>query len=231
MGEEDSLKKMEREMAGRFEIKTKLIGLGNGFDEEGRILNRIIRVTNEGWEYEADQRHAEIVIEALGLNTAKTVTTPGENEKEWETEANKDLLDKEKASLYRSIAARLNYLASGRTDLMYSVKEVCRIMSCPTVGGWKMLKRIGRYLKGKPRVVWQYKWQGLEEELEVFTDSNWAGCRNTGKSTSGGAMRIGEHLIKAWSRTQQCVTMSSAEAELVAMVKASAEAIGFTVNG
>ena len=39
-------------------------------------------------------------------------------------------------------------------------------------------------------------------------------------------MRIGEHLIKAWSRTQQCVTMSSAEAELVAMVKASAEALG-----
>ena len=89
-----------------------------------------------------------------------------------------------------------------------------------------MIKRIGRYLKGKPRVVWQYKWQGLEEELEGFTDSNWAGCRNTGKSTSGGAMRIGEHLIKAWSRTQQCVTMSSAEAELVAMVKASAEALG-----
>ena len=39
-------------------------------------------------------------------------------------------------------------------------------------------------------------------------------------------MRIGEHFIKAWSRTQQCVTMSSAEAELVAMVKASAEALG-----
>ena len=39
-------------------------------------------------------------------------------------------------------------------------------------------------------------------------------------------MKIGEHLIKAWSRTQQCVTMSSAEAELVAMVKASAEALG-----
>ncbi len=36
----------------------------------------------------------------------------------------------------------------------------------------------------------------------------------------------GEHFIKGWSRTQQCVTMSSAEAELVAMVKASAEAMG-----
>ena len=37
---------------------------------------------------------------------------------------------------------------------------------------------------------------------------------------------IGQHFIKAWSRTQNHITLSSAEAELYAMVKCTAELIG-----
>ena len=37
---------------------------------------------------------------------------------------------------------------------------------------------------------------------------------------------IGNHFIKGWSRTQKAATLSSAEAELAAMVKTSAELIG-----
>ena len=37
---------------------------------------------------------------------------------------------------------------------------------------------------------------------------------------------IGQHLIKAWSRTQNHITLSSAEAELYARVKCTAELIG-----
>ena len=58
------------------------------------------------------------------------------------------------------------------------------------------------------------------------SDSDWAGCRVTGKSTSGGALMIGGHFLKGWSRTQNHVTMSSAEAELIALVKCSAELLG-----
>ena len=36
----------------------------------------------------------------------------------------------------------------------------------------------------------------------------------------------GSHFLKGWSRTQQCVTLSSAEAELVAMNKTAAEVLG-----
>ena len=53
-----------------------------------------------------------------------------------------------------------------------------------------------------------------------------AGCRRTGKPTSGGVIKIGEHFIKGWSKTQASVTLSSAEAELVAMCKLAAEMIG-----
>ncbi len=46
------------------------------------------------------------------------------------------------------------------------------------------------------------------------------------KSLSGGVIVRGTHFLKGWSRTQQCITLSSAEAELVAMCKLSAELLG-----
>ena len=58
------------------------------------------------------------------------------------------------------------------------------------------------------------------------SDSDWAGCRTTGKGTSGGLVMVGRHLIKSWSRTQDSVTLSSAEAELVALGKLAAEVLG-----
>ena len=64
-----------------------------------------------------------------------------------------------------------------RTDLMYAVKKICRSMANPTVGSWKKIKRLGRYLKGNARVAVQYPWQGEEQEMIGHSDSDWAGCR------------------------------------------------------
>ena len=41
------------------------------------MLNRLIRRTEEGWEIEADPRHAELVVEQLGLKDDKGIGTPG----------------------------------------------------------------------------------------------------------------------------------------------------------
>ena len=109
---------------------------------------------------------------------------------------------------------------------MYSVKEICRRTAKPTMKGWKQLKRLARYLKTNPRTILEYPWQSRELEVEGFSDSDWAGCKRTGKSTSGGVIKIGEHFIKGWSKTQASITLSSAEAELVAMCKLAAEIIG-----
>ena len=59
-----------------------------------------------------------------------------------------------------------------------------------------------------------------------FTDSDWAGCSATAKSTSGGIVNIGTHPIKSFSRQQKTIALSSAEAELHAMVATSAEVMG-----
>ena len=58
-----------------------MIGTGVGEVREARVLNRILRITEPGWEYEPDQRHAEMIVEQLGLKDAEPVETPTEGEK------------------------------------------------------------------------------------------------------------------------------------------------------
>ena len=87
-------------------------------------------------------------------------------------------------------------------------------MSAPCTQDWKLLKRLGRYLLLAPRVVQVFVWQDDPGELTTFVDSDWAGDRITRKSTSGGMVFRGHHLIKSWSSNQQIVALSGGEAEL-----------------
>ena len=59
-----------------------------------------------------------------------------------------------------------------------------------------------------------------------FYDSDWAGCKGSRWSTSGGAMMGGKHVLKTWSSTKAMVALSSAEAELYALVKGAAQTLG-----
>ena len=75
-------------------------------------------------------------------------------------------------------------------------------------------------------MIVKYPWQEDCREVSVYTDSDWGGCVRTRRSTSGGVIMRGTHLISHWSRTQQLVALSSAEAELNASVKAAQEGLG-----
>jgi len=130
------------------------------------------------------------------------------------------------ATRFRAVAARTNYLSADRPDIQYAVKEICRKMAKPVQGDWQKLVRLGRYLKGSPRCVLEYRWHDECSAPLGYIDSDWAGCKTTGKNTSGGLIMIGDHLIKSWSRTQDAVTLSSAEAELVALGKLAVEMLG-----
>jgi hypothetical protein len=57
-GEEYDAKWLGRRLKERFEINIHLIGKKAHMSQEGKVLNRVLRRTGEGWEYEADPRHA-----------------------------------------------------------------------------------------------------------------------------------------------------------------------------
>ena len=112
VGDRDHNKTFQENMATIFEIKTTMLGDALGEGKEGRVLSRIIRITESGWEYEPDQRHADIIVEAMNLQKSKGVSTSTEYEKAWEADANDEKLTTEKATTFRRIAARANYLAA-----------------------------------------------------------------------------------------------------------------------
>ena len=83
-----------------------------------------------------------------------------------------------------------------------------------------------RYLLGKPRLVWRFVWQDGPKFISASSDSSWAGCHDARKSTSGACIMHGSHLIKAYSRTQSNIALSSGEAEFYALVATASEALG-----
>nr|GFA98627.1 retrovirus-related Pol polyprotein from transposon TNT 1-94 [Tanacetum cinerariifolium] len=54
-------------------------------------------------------------------------------------------------------------------------------------------------------------------ELSGFSDADYAGCKDTFKSTSGGAQFLGEKLVSWSSKKQDCTALSTAEAEYVSL--------------
>ena len=119
--------------------------------------------------------------------------------------------------MFRAAAALANYLAADRLDIQYSVTEICRSMAMPVEGDWQQLVRLGMYLKGSPRCVLAYRWQRRCKAPSGYSGSDWAGGRKTGKNTYGRLIMFGSRLVKCWSRTQDSMTLSSVEAELVAL--------------
>ena len=135
-------------MEDRYELtESGRLGPGPQDNKEVKILNRVVRWTPQGVEYEADPRHVEQIIRDLELVGAKSVTTPG-LKPTFEQACHSKLLHQGKLRPFRAIAARANYLAMDRPDIQYAAKEICRWMAAPTEASVVALKRLGRYLQG-----------------------------------------------------------------------------------
>ena len=135
-------------------------------------------------------------------------------------------LEAKQATKFRRGAAMLNYMSQDRPDLSFASKEISRGMAKPTEKDVVKLKRAIRYLAGHRRKSIKHIFQDSPKHIKAYSDSDWAGCVKTRKSTSGGILMYGIHLLHHWSSTQSVVALSSAEAELNAIVKAMTETLG-----
>ena len=141
-------------------------------------------------EYEADPRQIEKLIEELELEGANSCVTPGLKQLPEQIADDKPLTP-EKFQVFRGLAARANYLSADRPDCQYAAKEICRWMSAPTELAMTALRRLGRYLIGKPRLVFRYPYQDANT-VDCYSDTDWAGCPKTRKYTSGGCLMLGD---------------------------------------
>ena len=98
-------------------------------------------------------------------------------------------------------------------------------MFTPKNLGRDALKRLCRFLVPRKRMVLKYPWQRAST-LESYGDTDGAGCPKSRKSTSGGCLMLGGHLIKSWSSMQPSINLSSGEAEYFGVVKVAVIALG-----
>ena len=148
--------------------------------QEAIHLNRLLRLYlpgaegSERWELEADPRHVEILVSQMGLSSeSKAVSTPGV--RTTHEEDGKEL-DAEGRACYRSWTIRASYFSQDRCELQVAVKELERRMQQPNTKNMQALKRLVRFLKGSPRCFIVYGRQAEQPVVDVFSDSDWAGC-------------------------------------------------------
>nr|GFA34260.1 copia protein [Tanacetum cinerariifolium] len=110
----------------------------------------------------------------------------------------------------------LMYLTSSRLDIVHSTCLCARYQAKTTEKHLKEVKRIFRYLRGTVNTgLWYTKDSGFK--LIGFSDADYAGCKDSFKSTSGTAQFLGEKLVSWSSKKQDCTALSTAEAEYVSL--------------
>ena len=123
---------------------------------------------------------------------------------------------------YRRLVGKLNYLTVTRPDIAHSVSVLSQNMSSPTVDNWAAVEHILCYLKGALGRGIIYSNHG-HNRVECFTDADWAGSKEYGRSTSGYCVFVGGNLVSWKSKKQGVVSRSSAESEYRAMTQSVCE--------
>jgi hypothetical protein len=228
LGYPGSLQEILAQMKSWWDIKLRaIVGDERGDDQEVTILNRTLKWTGEALTLSADPKHVQEILKAFNLTQeSRGISIPVDPDAISPEDEEEMLVGKEITN-FRGLAARANYLGQDRCDVQYAAKEVSRGMAKPSKGSMLRMKRLARYLLEVPEGILTYHSDeaGLDK-IEVFVDSDWAGCKVTRKSTSGGAIAWGGGLLKSWSTTQGSIALSSGEAEFYAAVKGCKEGIG-----
>nr|GEW25255.1 uncharacterized mitochondrial protein AtMg00810-like [Tanacetum cinerariifolium] len=161
------------------------------------------------------------ILNKYGMESCDPVGTPMKIKDKLNLDQNGTPVD---ATKYRSLIGALMYLMSSRPDIVHATCLCARYQAKPTEKHLTEVKRIFRYLQGTINTgLWYTKDSGFE--LTRFSDADYAGCKDTFKSTSGGAQFLGEKLVSWSSKKQDCTALSTVEAEYVSLSACCAQVL------
>nr|GEU43201.1 hypothetical protein [Tanacetum cinerariifolium] len=116
------------------------------------------------------------------LTDGKSASTPIDTEKPLLKDPDGEDVD---VHTYRSMIGSLMYLTSSRPDIMFAIYACARFQVTPKASHLHAVKRIFRYLKGKPHLgLWYPKDSPFD--LVAYLDSDYAGASLDRKSTTEG---------------------------------------------
>ncbi|KAK6140952.1 hypothetical protein DH2020_025306 [Rehmannia glutinosa] len=199
----DSLcKKFSKLMQGEFEMS--MMGELNFF------LGLQIKQCQEGI-YISQSKYTKELLKKSGIEEGRTVSTPMATNVKIDKDEKGKSVDESK---YRDMIGSLLYLTASRPDILHAVCLCARFQSNPKESHMSAVKRIFRYLKGTINYGLFYP-KNENFSLKGYSDSDYAGNIDDRKSTSGSCQFLGDCLVSWFSKKQNCVSLSTAEAEYI----------------
>ncbi|KAM2279879.1 hypothetical protein ACFX1S_040660 [Malus domestica] len=157
-------------------------------------------------------KYASDLVKKFGLTSAKPVSNPTATTIKLHKDPNGKSVDQ---TLYRSMIGSLLYLTASRPDISFSVGACARYQANPKESHLEVVKRIIRYVSGIADFGLHYSFE-TNSEIVGFSDADWVGNADDRKSTSGGCFYVVNNLVAWHSKKQNCVSLSTAEAEYIA---------------
>nr|GEV90770.1 hypothetical protein [Tanacetum cinerariifolium] len=125
---------------------------------------------------------------------------------------------------YRSMIGSLMYLTSSRPGIMFVVCACAYFQVTPKASHFHAVKRMFRYLKGKPYLgLWYPKYSPFN--LVSYSDSDYASASLDMKSITGGCQFLRCRLISWKCKKQTVMATSSTKAECVAAASCCAQVL------
>lgn len=165
--------------------------------------------------------YTKAILTKFGFNDCKKLDVPNLVDEKGNP---KSEMKFDNINLYQQAVGSLNYLVSvSRPDLAFSVSYVARNMSRPTQLDWENIGKIFRYIKGSfDKGIIYLK---IKSDLVGYSDASYAEDLIDRRSVSGYVFVKNGGAISWKSKKQPIVTLSSTEAEYVALTKCAQESI------
>jgi transposase InsO family protein len=226
----------EKVLLGVFVDDNIIVGRSQNIIEAKHILNNLfkmkdlgelkkivgIRVANEEKRITLDQEeYIQDLLARFGMENCKPISTPMGVQNKGYIQDEKPF---ENERLFKQLIGSLIYLSnSTRPDICFSVNQLARNMQKPRMEDWKSGKRILRYLQGTKDIKLIYSKE--KSELCGFSDASYAEDKKDRHSTSGQVHLKNGGAISWKSKKQKIVSLSSMEAEYIALTDATKEGI------
>nr|GEU59700.1 putative ribonuclease H-like domain-containing protein [Tanacetum cinerariifolium] len=169
----------------------------------------------------SQDKYVAKILRKFGLTDGKSASTPINTENPLLKDPDGEDVD---VHTYRSMISSLMYLTSSRPNIMFAVCAFARFQVTPKASHLHAVKRIFRYLKGKPHLgLWYPKDSPFN--LVAYSDSDYVGASLDRKSTTWGSQFLGCRLISWQCEKQTVVATSSNEAEYVAAASCWAQVL------
>lgn len=178
------------------------------------VLGIEIVKSSDGSVTLCQRRYVDDILKRFGMNDCKPVASPVDiSVKLVGNSENGTAIN---APYREAVGALMHLMCATRPDIAFAVGMVSRFMESPQDIHWTAVKRIFRYLQGTKSHGIRFD-PSVKLDFTCFSDADWAGDIVDRKSTSGYVFKMVGGPISWGSKKQSSVSLSTSEAEYIAL--------------